>query len=163
MTPGRLTPGLTPGRSRHHVLSSGIFCFPNRYGSFIFHLQWDRVNLTHGVRSIIQPISRCSFSIQPAVRFTEPTRQNLSSPTRQNQSSPDSSWFRLEWGQLLFRWRFIAISIGGEDYCCFDDDSSQPQSAARTIGVSKTIQRNFDRRRRQLRFWRRFSVLSNGG
>ena len=66
-------------------------------------------------------------------------------------------------GQLWFRRRFSAISIGGYDNCCFDDDSAQFRSVARTIAVSTTIQRNFDRRLGQLWFRQRFRAISIGG
>ena len=35
----------------------------------------------------------------------------------------------------------------GEDNCCFDDNSSQLRSFARTIAVLTTIRRNYDRKR----------------
>ena len=48
-------------------------------------------------------------------------------------------------GQLLFRRKFGAISIDGEDNCGFNHDSAQFRWAARTIAVSKKIRRNCDR------------------
>ena len=42
-------------------------------------------------------------------------------------------------GPFLFRRRFSAISIGGEDNGGFDDDLAQFRSAARTSVVSTTI------------------------
>ena len=49
-------------------------------------------------------------------------------------------------GQLWLRRQFSAILIGGEDWCGFDDELAQFWSAARTMAVSTTIQRNFDPR-----------------